>query len=86
MGLQSFADPRHMSPPDQFFQFLQILSSTDESSEFSGIARQGLFVDLPLLERERVDSTDARQQHHPHVHCVVPGGGLSPNGSRVSTP
>jgi hypothetical protein len=21
-------------------------------------------------------------QHHPHVHCVVPGGGLSPNGSR----
>src|SRR5262249_44657859 len=21
-------------------------------------------------------------QHHPHVHCVVPGGGLSPHGSR----
>ena len=21
-------------------------------------------------------------QHHPHVHCVVPGGGLSPDGSR----
>lgn len=20
--------------------------------------------------------------HHPHLHCVVPGGGLSPNGSR----
>src|SRR3954451_2123036 len=20
--------------------------------------------------------------HHPHVHCVVPGGGLSPDGSR----
>ncbi|MCE7874755.1 IS91 family transposase, partial [bacterium CPR1] len=20
--------------------------------------------------------------HHPHVHCVVPGGGLSPNGER----
>jgi hypothetical protein len=26
-------------------------------------------------------------QHHPHVHCVVPGGGLSPDGSRwVSCP
>jgi hypothetical protein len=25
--------------------------------------------------------------HHPHVHCVVPGGGLSPDGSRwVSCP
>jgi hypothetical protein len=23
-------------------------------------------------------------QHHPHVHCVVPGGGLSPDGSRWS--
>ena len=21
--------------------------------------------------------------HHPHVHCVVPGGGLSPDGSRA---
>jgi hypothetical protein len=21
-------------------------------------------------------------QHHPHVHCVVPGGGLSPDGAR----
>ena len=21
-------------------------------------------------------------EHHPHVHCVVPGGGLSPDGSR----
>jgi hypothetical protein len=21
-------------------------------------------------------------QHHPHVHCVVPGGGLAPDGSR----
>ncbi len=21
-------------------------------------------------------------RHHPHVHCVVPGGGLSPDGSR----
>jgi Putative transposase/Transposase zinc-binding domain len=21
-------------------------------------------------------------QHHPHVHCVVPGGGLSPDGTR----
>jgi hypothetical protein len=21
-------------------------------------------------------------QHHPHVHCVVPGGGISPDGSR----
>ena len=21
-------------------------------------------------------------QHHPHVHCVVPGGGLSPDGKR----
>ena len=21
-------------------------------------------------------------QHHPHIHCVVPGGGLSPDGSR----
>jgi hypothetical protein len=21
-------------------------------------------------------------QHHPHVHCIVPGGGLSPDGSR----
>ncbi len=21
-------------------------------------------------------------QHHPHLHCVVPGGGLSPNGQR----
>jgi hypothetical protein len=21
-------------------------------------------------------------QHHPHLHCVVPGGGLSPDGSR----
>jgi hypothetical protein len=21
-------------------------------------------------------------QHHPHVHCLVPGGGLSPDGSR----
>jgi Putative transposase/Transposase zinc-binding domain len=21
-------------------------------------------------------------QHHPHVHCVVPGGGVSPDGSR----
>src|ERR1700733_13293067 len=20
--------------------------------------------------------------HHPHVHCVVPGGGLSPDGTR----
>jgi hypothetical protein len=26
-------------------------------------------------------------QHHPHVHCVVPGGGLSPDGSRwISCP
>jgi Putative transposase/Transposase zinc-binding domain len=26
-------------------------------------------------------------QHHPHLHCVVPGGGLSPDGSRwVSCP
>ena len=23
-----------------------------------------------------------RLQHHPHVHCVVPGGGLSPDGAR----
>jgi hypothetical protein len=21
-------------------------------------------------------------QHHPHVHCIVPGGGLSPDGAR----
>ena len=21
-------------------------------------------------------------QHHPHVHCIVPGGGLSPDGTR----
>jgi hypothetical protein len=21
-------------------------------------------------------------QHHPHVHCIVPGGGLSPDGER----
>src|SRR5438445_3838466 len=21
-------------------------------------------------------------QHHPHLHCVVPGGGLSPDGQR----
>jgi len=21
-------------------------------------------------------------QHHPHVHCLVPGGGLSPDGRR----
>ena len=21
-------------------------------------------------------------QHHPHVHCVVPGGGIAPDGSR----
>src|SRR6266542_4135131 len=21
-------------------------------------------------------------QHHPHVHCIVPGGGLSPDGQR----
>src|SRR5262249_27291618 len=21
-------------------------------------------------------------QHHPHVHCIVPGGGLSPDGKR----
>ena len=20
--------------------------------------------------------------HHPHLHCVIPGGGLSPDGSR----
>src|SRR4051794_28187601 len=26
-------------------------------------------------------------QHHPHLHCVVPGGGLSPDGSRwISCP
>jgi len=26
-------------------------------------------------------------QHHPHVHCVVPGGGLSPEGTRwISCP
>ncbi len=24
-------------------------------------------------------------QHHPHVHCVVPGGGLAPDGSRWIT-
>jgi hypothetical protein len=24
----------------------------------------------------------ARGWHHPHVHCVVPGGGLSPDGQR----
>jgi len=23
--------------------------------------------------------------HHPHLHCVIPGGGLSPNGSRWIT-
>ena len=23
-----------------------------------------------------------RLQHHPHVHCVVPAGGLSPDGTR----
>jgi Putative transposase len=23
-----------------------------------------------------------RGLHHPHLHCVVPGGGLSPDGSR----
>ena len=21
-------------------------------------------------------------QHHPHLHCIVPGGGLSPDGTR----
>lgn len=25
---------------------------------------------------------DQKLRHHPHVHCVVPGGGLSPDGSR----
>jgi hypothetical protein len=20
--------------------------------------------------------------HHPHIHCIVPGGGISPDGSR----
>ena len=24
-------------------------------------------------------------QHHPHVHCVVPGGGLSPDGSQLGS-
>jgi len=24
-------------------------------------------------------------QHHPHIHCVVPGGGLAPDGSRWIT-
>src|SRR3954469_20785708 len=22
--------------------------------------------------------------HHPHIHCIVPGGGLSPEGSRIA--
>ena len=25
---------------------------------------------------------DRRLMHHPHLHCVVPGGGLSPDGTR----
>jgi hypothetical protein len=23
-----------------------------------------------------------RLEHHPHIHCVVPAGGLSPDGKR----
>jgi Putative transposase len=28
----------------------------------------------------------AALQHHPHVHCIVPGGGLSPDGERWCAP
>src|SRR4051812_47182435 len=24
-----------------------------------------------------------RLDHHPHVHCIVPGGGVAPNGERL---
>lgn len=27
-----------------------------------------------------------RLEHHPHIHCVVPAGGLSPDGQRWRTP
>jgi hypothetical protein len=46
-------------------------------------ARVGMTVVLHTSRQRRVsDTTGSALTHHPHVHMIVPGGGLSPDGTR----
>jgi len=46
-------------------------------------ARIGLTSVLHTSHQRRVfDTTGSAMTHHPHVHVIVPGGGLSPDGTR----
>jgi hypothetical protein len=46
-------------------------------------ARVGMTSVLHTSRQRRVfDTTGSALTHHPHIHMIVPGGGLSPNGNR----
>ena len=46
-------------------------------------ARIGMTAVLHTSCRRRVfDTTGSALTHHPHIHMIVPGGGLSPDGAR----
>ena len=46
-------------------------------------ARIGMTAVLHTSCRRRVfDTTGSALTHHPHIHMIVPGGGLSPDGNR----
>jgi len=36
----------------------------------------------PTGARRRVENAQCKMTHHPHVHMIAPGGGLSPDGKR----
>src|SRR5271157_5774565 len=43
---------------------------------------RALGLSLPPRARRPLDTWGSALTHHPHVHVIVPGGGLSPDGSR----
>ena len=46
-------------------------------------ARIGMTSVLHTSRQRRVfDTTGSAMTHHPHVHVIVPGGGLSSDGKR----
>src|SRR5215831_10359590 len=70
-------------------RFLQRLrSSVPDLDHAHGVAETSPFAGDPKHLGADIGVTavlhtwDQNLQHHPHVHCIVPGGGLSPDGER----
>jgi Putative transposase len=64
-----------------FLQGLEAMHAAGELQFFTDLATLKDAVGVTAV----LHSWGQNLQHHPHVHCIVPGGGISPDGKREAS-